>query len=996
MGARLIALVVFLGLAFARHDLHAAPCTSNQQCDDGNDCTADFCSSTGQCEHQPIPNCCEHDADCADMDVCTVDTCDPFSHQCRHSEITNCCTDNRDCFDLSMCTTDSCNTATNTCVHTAIPNCCMTDQQCFDGNFCTMNTCNVSTGTCATQAIPGCCQTNGDCSDGDSCTFDRCDPQSHTCQHFDEPNCCQSDADCHDGNICTLDQCDLATHTCTNQPISDCCTNNAQCQDGSFCTIDSCDPSSHTCKHMGIPNCCHSNSDCNDHDACTTDRCDMSNGTCSNSPISGCCEAGGDCNDNNACTVDTCDLGSHTCQNMPVAGCCTTNADCNDNDGCTRDTCDATTHTCSHATEMTCCKNDADCDDHNACTHDTCNTTDGTCSHDNTCGDAGVGGDANGFELSGGGCACDTGGHGTPVGGILLAVIVAGLLRRRRGAIAAIAVLGAAGSVRADGFDAGLSRPVTSSTGYFTQESGAVLPRGQLDLGAWLDFARDPLVARNPSTGDELMNGGIVENRLGMQLTAGFGVTRWLEVGAALPLVLAQSGDVSLLSMSRSLSTTALGDLRLFGKARIWSNGELSLAGALDVTVPSGDSTSFTGASTASARPRAIVGWQHDAFTAAFDAGFRFQGSSTVADVTVGSEVTLGAAASYAVMPSRLWVLGEAFAAIGVDGNGNDTPAEALLGGRAVVSGPWRAQLAVGAGLGRGVTAPAFETVGSMSYVAGLEKPRPPELPKVFDRDHDGIPDAIDKCPDDPEDKDGFQDDDGCPDLDNDNDGIPDATDKCPLEPEDKDGFQDDDGCPDPDNDFDGIPDTTDKCPNEPEDKDGFQDDDGCPDLDNDQDGIPDASDTCPDQPETKNGFQDDDGCPDEIPEPVQKLTGVVKGVNFKSGSAELLPGSSKVLDQAVATLQQYPDLRLEIQGHTDDVPVNPHGKYKDNDELSAARAETVRDYIAAMGIAPTRVVAHGYGATRPIDDPATLTGGKLRTARAKNRRVEFQIIVAP
>ena len=98
---------------------------------------------------------------------------------------------------------------------------------------------------------------------------------------------------------------------------------------------------------------------------------------------------------------------------------------------------------------------------------------------------------------------------------------------------------------------------------------------------------------------------------------------------------------------------------------------------------------------------------------------------------------------------------------------------------------------------------------------------------------------------------------------DRDGDGITDANDRCPDEPEDRDGFQDADGCPDPDNDQDGIVDVTDKCPNEPEDRDGFQDDDGCPDPDNDQDGIPDAADKCPNEPETRNGFQDDDGCPD-------------------------------------------------------------------------------------------------------------------------------------
>jgi hypothetical protein len=102
----------------------------------------------------------------------------------------------------------------------------------------------------------------------------------------------------------------------------------------------------------------------------------------------------------------------------------------------------------------------------------------------------------------------------------------------------------------------------------------------------------------------------------------------------------------------------------------------------------------------------------------------------------------------------------------------------------------------------------------------------------VPDADGDGILDSDDACDNEPEDFDGFQDTDGCPDPDNDNDGIPDGDDACDNEPEDFDGFEDTDGCPDPDNDGDGILDVDDACPNEPEDFDGFQDTDGCPDPD--------------------------------------------------------------------------------------------------------------------------------------------------------------------
>jgi hypothetical protein len=100
--------------------------------------------------------------------------------------------------------------------------------------------------------------------------------------------------------------------------------------------------------------------------------------------------------------------------------------------------------------------------------------------------------------------------------------------------------------------------------------------------------------------------------------------------------------------------------------------------------------------------------------------------------------------------------------------------------------------------------------------------------------------------------------------ADTDADGIPDFRDQCPREPEDLDGFHDDDGCPDPDNDADGVPDAFDGRPLLMEDYDGFEDYDGVPDLDNDGDGIIDERDMCPDQPEDLDGFEDGDGCPDE------------------------------------------------------------------------------------------------------------------------------------
>ncbi|NLD94218.1 MAG: hypothetical protein GX639_16295 [Fibrobacter sp.] len=132
-----------------------------------------------------------------------------------------------------------------------------------------------------------------------------------------------------------------------------------------------------------------------------------------------------------------------------------------------------------------------------------------------------------------------------------------------------------------------------------------------------------------------------------------------------------------------------------------------------------------------------------------------------------------------------------------------------------------------------------------------------------YDKDLDSIPDTLDKCIDEPEDYDGFTDEDGCPDYDNDGDSIPDSLDKCINIMEDLDAFEDADGCPDYDNDMDSIPDTLDKCVNEPEDYDGFTDEDGCPDYDNDGDSIPDSLDKCINIMEDHDVFEDADGCPD-------------------------------------------------------------------------------------------------------------------------------------
>ena len=249
-----------------------------------------------------------------------------------------------------------------------------------------------------------------------------------------------------------------------------------------------------------------------------------------------------------------------------------------------------------------------------------------------------------------------------------------------------------------------------------------------------------------------------------------------------------------------------------------------------------------------------------------------------------------------------------------------------------------------------------------------------------YDNDMDGIVDTLDKCPDSPEDIDGFEDEDGCPDYDNDNDGIPDTLDQCINLAEDRDGFNDHDGCPELDNDMDGIPDSIDRCPDIPEDIDGFEDEDGCPDIDNDMDGIPDTLDLCPNVP----GVKEENGCPESKPKSreIQRGRVILQGVKFDGGSTALNLETTKNLDKLYESLVDWPEIKLEIQGHTDN-----SGKSAFSLKLSGERAENIFKYLVKKGISPDRLRSVGKGDTEPIADNSSIHGRKL------NNRIEIHRI---
>ncbi len=256
-----------------------------------------------------------------------------------------------------------------------------------------------------------------------------------------------------------------------------------------------------------------------------------------------------------------------------------------------------------------------------------------------------------------------------------------------------------------------------------------------------------------------------------------------------------------------------------------------------------------------------------------------------------------------------------------------------------------------------------------------------PLAPKVGDRDGDGLVDNVDKCPDQPEVYNGFEDEDGCPDdTDTDTDGIADSKDQCLLDAEDKDGYLDDDGCPEVDNDLDGVLDGADKCPNKPEDLDGFEDADGCPDPDNDADGVADVDDFCPNTFGVAGG--DRPGCPKKSALIVvtAKEIRITQQIQFEFNKAVIKGAISfKILDEIASVLKDNPKIDIEVQGHTDNVGIAGY-----NQKLSQSRADAVRAYLVSQGVEARRLLSKGYGMAQPVV-PNNSEGN-----RAINRRVQF------
>jgi hypothetical protein len=398
----------------------------------------------------------------------------------------------------------------------------------------------------------------------------------------------------------------------------------------------------------------------------------------------------------------------------------------------------------------------------------------------------------------------------------------------------------------------------------FLQVEGASTPgHVQGSAGLVIDYAHQPLVLYNATcrpdgTGCSLS--GTREQLVEYVAAAHFMGTLQLfdrlQIGLVVPLALTNSPGFEHAGTGTALpagTSFALADPRLTVKGRLFTESGLSMALSAFVTAPTGQaiaSTGYVGDGLPSFGGHLIVEYAVSGFRAAINAGGTWRDEVTFFSSVVGPQVNYAAAFGYEITP-LVSVFGEVVGASSFSAQVDEHWLEWRAGGRLRFS-DFEMHLAGGTGLITGVGTPLFRVVLGGAWA-----------PMRSDGDGDGVDDSQDSCPSEAEDRDSYEDEDGCPELDNDGDGRPDADDPCPDQAEDVDGQQDEDGCPDGDNDGDGIQDGYDSCPNDPEDRDGDRDEDGCPDEDRDRDGIPDTTDRCADEAEDFDGFGDEDGCPE-------------------------------------------------------------------------------------------------------------------------------------
>ena len=527
------------------------------------------------------------------------------------------------------------------------------------------------------------------------------------------------------------------------------------------------------------------------------------------------------------------------------------------------------------------------------------------------------------------------------------AAVTAGLVA----ALAAVPAAAQPADPNTRGFDAVPQKATPLSSSAFVVEGARAAPVGSWHGELLLDWNVQILAARN---GDQ-KSGNFIPWRVDGHLLGAWTLLPFLEVAGDLPVTFAQGDNFQAIAGDFPPYNTGvsggLGDLRLVPRLFTPASWKWPIDVAIvpELRLPTGSSQSFLGGNGVIFAPRANLERAFGPVRLLLNLGLRYRNTGRFLQLIVENELTGGGAIVCTLPTGKTFrrpeliaettfstPLSQPFAGnVGTSSASATTPWEFLIGARTLFTKHWGAEIAMGRGISTtaGYGREAFRMLASVRYEFEPEPAKPP----IHDRDGDGVPDELDKCPDEPGDG-----PDGCPDLDWDKDGIPNVDDRCPREP----GTRELDGCPD--RDGDGIPDPEDKCPDEP----GPAENDGCPVI----------------------------GPLVTLESDRVRLRG---SVHFDYDKAVIKPDSFDLLDEVVGVLKKNPQLKhVRVEGHTDNKGTAPY-----NLDLSRRRAAAVAEYLVQHSIDRKRLVSAGYGFERPIADNATALG------RAKNRRVEFRLL---
>lgn len=578
--------------------------------------------------------------------------------------------------------------------------------------------------------------------------------------------------------------------------------------------------------------------------------------------------------------------------------------------------------------------------------------------------------------------------------------------------------------------------PAAGPTDHLALRGSVLQPSGDIGFGLTFNLMSRPLTLTPVGA---TQASPAVDYALTSDFLFAIGFAQRFQISAAVPVVLAQAGEGTvpvLGARGARLPDTAIRDLRvevswaIVQRARRRDARGIGLRLDLGAAIPLGDDKGFQGSGGFTFAPMLGFDWRLPAITLTANAGARVRDTSRIGDLAVGSVGVAGA--GVAIRPLFRTEVPLTFVfdylatfSFGTESGFNSANTQELYYGvRYATDAARDIELFAGGAmpLGSGALMPAWRAMAGVSYA-----------PRGIDTDGDGVVDASDRCRTEPEDRDDFEDEDGCADRDNDQDGVPDATDRCPNDPEDADNFQDEDGCADADNDGDTVDDVDDECPStasgdHPDearrgcpipdtDRDGVLDPDdrcvdiaqgprpdptrgGCPLPDRDGDGVADAADQCPDDAQGATADRWRPGCADNDPD----RDGVVGEADRCADQPETING--------VTDDDGCPDVGAEVVTWLDDgvtlrfaapFVVAPRAQVLTPAQVTVVRQLAQR--IRARGGEVTRViveVAPGPGipgqteAGRQAEVVGDALIGQRIPARSISARAQARVVPAP